>query len=216
MSKLLFLSFILLLSHISKSQIRALTENGRQVILFENGTWQYDGDSVNNPGDKTDSISTNSHSFSKSTAETFLVKSNIVNVGVYLNPSKWTFTSHKDNEKNPEYRFSMKAAEGYAIMITEKTPIELENMREIALINARKASIDIKETAAEFRMVNNKRVLSLKFEGTVQGIKFAYFGYYYSNNNGTVQLLTYTSQQFSGELQKELELFLDGFVELSE
>ena len=216
MSKLLFIFFLLTFSNISKSQIRALTESGREVLLFENGTWKYSQDSVNNLSDKIDSIATNSNSFSKTTAETFLVKSNIFNVGVYLDPSKWTFSFHKDNEKNPEYHFTMKSADGYAMMITERTPIGLENMRQIALVNAQKASIDAKETVAEYRMVNNKKVLCLKIQGTISGIKFTYLGYYYSNENGTIQLVCYTTQKFFDGLQNELELFLDGLVEVSE
>ena len=43
--------------------------------------------------------------------------------------SKWTFSSHKDNEKNPEYRFAMKDGDGYVLIITEKTEISLDNMR---------------------------------------------------------------------------------------
>lgn len=43
-------------------------------------------------------------------------------------------------------------------------------------------------------MVNGLKVLLMQMDGTIQGIKFSYFGYYYSNNSGTVQFITYTSQ----------------------
>jgi hypothetical protein len=87
-------------------------------------------------------------------------------------------------------------------------------MRQIAILNAQKASVDVKETSAEYRIVNNKKILCLKFQGTIQGIKFVYFGYYYSSPNGTVQLLSYTSEQYYDSIQKELENFLNGFVEI--
>jgi hypothetical protein len=41
-----------------------------------------------------------------------------------------------------------------------------------------------------------------------------YFGYYYSNSNGTVQLLSYSSEQYFDSIQKELENFLNGIVEI--
>ena len=213
-NRLFLILGILTISATSKSQIKALTESGREVLLFDNGTWKYSQDSSNNSLNKIDSLTTNTHPFIKESSATFLVKSNIFNVGVFINPSKWTFSPHKDNEKIPEYRFSMKSGEGYSMMITEKTQIDLENMRQIALINAQKAALDAKVISEEYRIVNGKKVLCLKMQGTIQGIKFIYFGYYYSNANGTIQLLCYTSQQFFDGLLKELESFLNGLVEI--
>lgn len=214
MKKLFLILCVLTISNIAISQTKALTDNGREVLLFENGTWKYSDDNSNTNSILTDSLTTNKNKFIKTSQATFLVKSTNFNVGVFMNPSKWTFAPHKDNEKAPEYRFNLKSGEGYAMMVTEKTQISLENMRQIALLNAQKASVDVKETSAEYRIVNNKKILCLKFQGTIKGIKFVYFGYYYSSPNGTVQLLSYTSQQYFDSIQKELENFLNGFVEI--
>jgi hypothetical protein len=202
------------ISNIATSQIKALTDNGREVILSYDGTWKYSDDNSIKNAVSTDSLTTNKTKFTKTSQATFLVKSTIFNVGVFMNPSKWTFAAHRDNEKNPEYRFTLKSEEGYAMMVAEKTQIGLENMRQIAFLNAQKASVDVKETGAEYRMVNNKKILCLKFQGTIQGIKFVYFGYYFSSPNGTIQLLSYTSEQYYDSIQKELENFLNGFVEI--
>ena len=35
----------------------------------------------------------------------------------------------------------------------------------------------------------------LKMKGTMQGVKFVYIGYYYSNSEGAFQFVTYTSQK---------------------
>jgi len=199
---------------ISNAQTKALTENGKEVLLFDDGTWKYSQDSSNSDK-KTDSVSTNSHNFYKTSSQSFLVKSNVFNVGLYIDPSKWTYTPHGDNEKSPEYRFSLKTGDAFVMMITEKTPITLDNIREIALINARKASIDAKEESAEYRIVNNKKVLCLKIKGTIKGIKFIYLGYYYYNDNGTIQLVSYTTQQAFNTVQKEMETCLNGLVEIA-
>src|SRR5882757_7906293 len=119
MNRFFLILCILTISNISKSQTKALTENGREVILFENGTWKYSGDSSNKTLTPIDSLTINKNKFAKTTGATFLVKSKIFNIGVFINPAKWTFSSHKDNEKNPEYRFSLKSGEGYVMMITE-------------------------------------------------------------------------------------------------
>ena len=212
MTKVFLIVACFFVCNISRAQIKALTENGKEVSLFDDGTWKYAEDSSNN---KVDSISTNPNKFTKVTNASFLVKSNTLNIGVYINPSKWTFTGRKANEKNPEYAFSMKNQEGYALIVTEKTPIDLERMREIALANAKRASVDARIISAEYRTVNNKKVLCLKFQGTLQGIKFVYLGYYFTNENGTVQLLSYTSHNFFASMEKELEMFLNGLVEIA-
>src|SRR5713101_2614577 len=108
----------------AKSQIKALTENGREVILNENGTWQYASDKDKNNSDSLNLIMVNPGNFSSPPGETFIVKSNVVNIGVYIDHALWTFAPHKQNEANPEYLFTLKSEKGYAMMITEKTEID--------------------------------------------------------------------------------------------
>ncbi len=214
MNKFFLILCILTFSNIAKSQTKALTEFGREVVLFSDGTWKFSQSDGDEASISVDSLKINQVKFKRTDGVTFLVKSKTFNVGVFMNPDKWIFAGHADNEINPEYRFSLKAGEGQALMITEKTQISLESLRKIALLNAQKASVDVKETFAEYRMVNDKKVLCLKLEGTIQGIQFIYFGYYYSNPNGTVQLISYTSRQFFDNVHKDLEDFLNGIVEL--
>jgi hypothetical protein len=211
MKRLAITLSLLVIFTYSKSQVKALTENGREVLLNANGTWQYVSASDSST-DSSDSISTNPASFHTAAAASFLVKSNVFNVGVFINPKKWVVTPHKSNEVNPEYRFEAKSQNGFAIIMTEPTSVELENMKNIAVINAQKAAPDIKLLHSEYRIVNNNKVLCLTMKGTIQGIKFVYFGYYYSNSNGTVQLLTYGSEKMFKESSKDWEDFLGGFT----
>ena len=39
------------------------------------------------------------------------------------------------------------------------------------------------------------------------------YGYYYSNENGTIQILTYTGEKLFDKYKEDIELFLNGFVE---
>jgi hypothetical protein len=212
MNKFVALSLILIVTLPVKSQVKAVTENGREVTLFNNGTWKFSNDSSKT---QVDTITINKNKFARPADARFLVKSNTMNVGVYIDPQKWTFALHKDNESAPEYRFTMKKGDGFAMMVTEKTQIKLPTMRQIAFLNAQKASVDVRETNAEYRIINNKKILCLQFEGTIQEIPFIYLGYYYSNNTGTVQLISYTSQNLFLEIKDELESFLNGLVEIS-
>jgi hypothetical protein len=192
----------------AKAQTRALTENGRQVILFNDGTWKYENDSA---GSKTvDTIVFNPGKFYKKAGATFTVKSNVTSSIVNIDPNNWTFSIHHDNEVNPEYRFTMKSHDGFAVLITEKTQIGLNVMVDVALINARKAAYNARITKKEYRMVNDKKMLYLEMSGTIKGIDFKYMGYYYSSKAGTTQLLCYTSDGLYNETFSGFQDFLNG------
>jgi hypothetical protein len=215
MKIILFVLFYISVAVNLKAQIKALTENGREVLLSENGTWKYANDSATDSSANIRELSINPHPFTKSAGASFLVKSNNLNIGVFINTSKWTFTAHKDNEPDIEYHFGLKTNDGFGIMITEKTEIDLDNMRQIALANAQKAAVDAKVVSAEYRMVNNIKVLCLEIKGTIKSIRFVYFGYYFSNENGTVQLLCYSTQKLFEQLHGEFENLLNGMVVLN-
>jgi len=214
MKSIVLISFLATIALTAKTQVKALTETGKQVILNDDGTWKYLEDSTADQGTiSTDSIRVNTHKFSKTASANFLVKSNVFNVGVYIDPSKCIFTTHKDNEVNPEYRFNLKNGNAYGILMTEKTQIELPYMPEIALVNAEKEASDARIVNKEYRMVNNKKVLMLQMRATIRSIKFVYLGYYYSNENGTAQFLTYTTQNNFEKSQSEMEALLNGLIE---
>jgi len=67
----------------------------------------------------------------------------------------------------------------------------------------------------EYRVVNGLKVLYLEMNGTIQGMKFVYMGYYYSDAGGSVQLLTYTFQSLAKEVKPDAMEFLNGFDKLN-
>lgn len=100
------------------------------------------------------------------------------------------------------------------MLISEKIQIPIETLKGIAYENAKNAAPDIKIIKEEYRTVNSIKVLMMQMSGTIQGIKFIYFGYYYSNTNGTIQFITYTSENLFKTYFDDIELFLNGLVEI--
>jgi hypothetical protein len=49
-------------------------------------------------------------------------------------------------------------------------------------------------------------------KGTIEGIQFVYYGYYYAGKAGTIQLLTYTSQNLFAEYKSEMTELLNGLT----
>jgi len=191
-----------------QAQIKAITDTGDEVVLNADGTWKF----VNKEDAKIEQLLVNSKKFNKDKKSTFLLKSKKVNVGIWINPKEWELTSQI---KNPaaEFIFRKRNEDLYAMMITEKSQIPLESLKKIAIINAQNASPDAKVIKQEYRIVNGVKVIMMQMTVTLQGIKFVYYNYYYSNSNGAVQLLTYTSENLFEHYKKGIEKFLNGFVE---
>jgi hypothetical protein len=210
MKKIIFLMLFFLgfFFQITSAQIKATTENGDEVILNSNGTWNY----ANAENVEYEAIKDNPAKFSKPKNASFLLKSSKIKMGVYLDSKKWSYKM-AENNASAEYEFQLKGEDLYGMLICEKIEIPLDVLRGVALANARKVSSDIKITKQEYRKVNNMKMLMLQMNGTLQGIEFCYNSYYYSNKNGTVQFITYTSQNLAGTYTTEIEELLNGLVE---
>lgn len=193
------------------AQIHAITESGDEVILYQNRTWDYVADTM-----KMDQeAKLNPKKFKKPKASTFLVKSKKVNIGIWINPKQWSFTGKSKNEY-AEYQFRMKDEEAYGILISEEVQIPIENLKIIALKNAKSAASDARLTHEEFRIVNGNKILMMEIKGTIQGIPFVYHNYYYSNESGTIQLISFTSQNQLDKYEDGMEDLLNGLVTLKE
>jgi len=204
---LLSLACLFILEINCLGQIRAVTGTGDEVILYNNGTWKY--------ASKLDSVREvpiNPKKFTKGIGSTFQVKSNVMaSVSIFINPKVWSFEKVEGGAAS-EYKFLLKEKSAYGMMISEKISIPLETLKSIALQNAKKAAPDIKLAKEEYRMVNGVKILFMQMDGTIQGVTFSYYGYYYSSKSGALQLITYTSQDLLASYQTDLETFLNGLV----
>jgi len=210
MKKTFLTGLILIFTQFVNAQISAVTETGEEVILYEDGTWKFLNDSNSILDDTI--IAINKKEFTKDKNSTFLVKSKKLNIGIWINPKNWSFTKGTENDAS-EFKFQRKGGDLYGMLIAEKTQISIESLKNIAVSNAKNASPDIKVLKEEYRNVNGIQVLLLQMSGTIQGFRFTYYGYYYSNANGTIQLLTYSGENLFPQFLGDMEEFLSGLVE---
>ena len=194
----------------SNAQLKGLTETGDEIILYKNGTWEYSIDSLNTIAQ----ILKNDKLFLKEKASTFLVKSGKTNIGLWLNPKDWNFTKgDPDSPSEFNFKHKNKNKDIYGMLITEKTAIPVESLIDIAYENASEVAPDIRLIEREYRNINGLEVVMMKLGGTIQGIRFIYYGYYYSNAKGAYQFVTYTSEQLFKEYESDMENFLNGLTE---
>jgi hypothetical protein len=209
--KFLFISLIFICC-INKlnAQIKAITDEGKTVILFDNNTWKYEDEGMDNEIPKE--ISLSKDTAVKSPKSTFLIKSKKTNFGFWINPTKWTLTSAKTNE-SAEFMLRNKTTEIFALIITEEIEIELESLRKVAIDNLKENATEVVLVNEEYRIVNGNKVLHMEFNAKINGIKVTYFGYYYSNEKGTVQYVTFSSQSIMSKYKTECLILLNGLVE---
>jgi hypothetical protein len=207
MKKIILILIALTIPIFTLADQKAVTESGDEVILYKNGTWKYKNKDIEY--EKT--IPTNNTPFTKDKTSTFLLKSKKNNTGVWIDPKKWIVKTSVTNEA-AEYEFQLKGEDLYGMVITERIKIPVESLIDIAIINAKKSSPDIKTVHKEYRTVNGHRIIHMQMKGTVFGIKMHYIGYYFSNARGTTQLITYTSQSLFDKYHEDAMKLLNGFI----
>jgi hypothetical protein len=205
MNKYLALTICFLSFSVYASQ-RAVTDEGNIVILNSDGTWEYESP------EKIEKleIKTNNAVFKKGSASTFRLKSTKNKSEFWINPKDWSFKK-ADDVNQAEYQFQLKGTDLYGMAITEKIQIDLDNLTQLALENAKDAAPDAKIVTREYRIVNGNKVMYMEIEGTIQGIRFKYLGYYYSDSSGSTQYLTYTGENLVSQYKNHIEKFLNGF-----
>ncbi len=211
MKNLLLIALFLLNFSFTNAQVNAITETGEEVTLFNNGTWKF----INKQESGTAVIKTNPQKFSTPKTSSFLLKSKVLNVGFYLDPKKWSFTKAESNP-DAEYELKMRDGDLYAVVITERMNMPLSSLREVAITNAKSVSADVTVKKEEYRIVNGKKILLLVMYGSMQGMDFYYYSYYFSNENGIVQFITYSGQNLFDEYETFSEELLNGLVEIKE
>lgn len=92
--------------------------------------------------------------------------------------------------------------------------IPIVTLKQVAFENAREVAPDIKIVNEEYRFVNGIMVYMMQMNGSIQGMRVTYCGYYYSNSNGTIQLITYTAANLFDDYKDQVEELLNGLVEL--
>ena len=151
--KITFIIGLFFCSTLAFAQVKGLTEDGKEVVLFDNGTWRF----VNESDAKSlETIITNNIPFQKSSDASFLMRSKRMNMGVYFNPNKWKVSPYAASPYT-EYLFSKTSGDDQlvAFLITEKIQIPtLKNLKDIIIINIQKNADFFRLKDSEYRTVN--------------------------------------------------------------
>lgn len=206
-----FVLLVLLFSGFACAQtpIKALTDTGDEVLLYSNGTWKYVSENLNRQLQIPDS----SKKLYKNENASFLLKSKIFNVGVWLDPKAWKFYKAQENP-DAEYELEHTSLDLTALILTEDFGFPLDSMRNIAFENAVDFIPDTEIVNQEYRRINDQKVLHLEMQGSYHNLPVTYYGYYFANDYGTIQLLIVGLTKIIKDNLTEVEMLLNGLVEL--
>jgi hypothetical protein len=204
--KELLVTILVLLTATSYASQKAITDTGEEVILKSDGTWEYSNDSQR----AVNKIEISKKKFKRPESSSFLLKSSNNKSAFWINTKKWSFKKSKKNVE-AEYEFHLKSSDLHGMSITEEVEISIEYLIKIALENAQAVAPDAKIVRQEYRIVNGHKVIYLEISGSMQGIEFTYFGYFYSDSSGTTQFIAYTGTNLADKYRSEINDFLNGF-----
>lgn len=194
------------------SQIKAITEDGKEVVLLENKTWRF----VNESDEKTLSeIATNTTDFTKAKDATFLLKSKKVEAGLYFNPKKWK-TAPPSSFPTAEYIWQNTVDPNnlmVSMMATENAPIQtLKNLKDIILSTIQSKADFFRLNTSEYRTVNGLKVLYLDYSINTKGMDFRYIGNYYLTEEGYCNIVAFTYEKNFDKNFTEMQSFINGLV----
>ncbi len=219
--KLFFLiaTFCTLFYAIASSQMKAVTERGDTIYVYDNGTWRFTAEEeipLNNELGflteelKIDTIATplKVKESAKNEVNSILGFFKIMYDGLV-----WERVPPANINPDAEIAFMSTDRSAFAMVISEGIQIGTENVMKIALKNMRDVSnnqVDI--VKMEYLMVNGKEVLRGVYDIDLNGMAFTFDAYYFSNENGTIQFSTWTGTNLYEKEGSKLNDLLNGLI----
>ncbi|MGH7309807.1 MAG: hypothetical protein ACREK6_14050 [Candidatus Rokuibacteriota bacterium] len=190
----------------ANQSLRAVTQDGRFVVLQPNGSWKYvEEGKAAGPAPAAAPV--------RPPGATMLLAGRQVPYGIWIDRARWRLTDPKQNAA-AEHEFMHASGQAGALIVSEPTKITPDSWKQIVINNARREAPDARITREEKKTVNGVPVLLLQSEGTGAMGPFIYYGYYYTGPRGAVQVVTYTFAGTFEQYRADLTAFLDGFVVL--
>lgn len=182
----------------------ARTKDGRQVILYKNGTWKY----KKNPAF---ALHTRNASFTRPANTDGFVQNKFNKYKIFYYKNRWTLEKKNDN-KSSEFEFRHTDGDVYAMIIFERVQMKINVLRTTAIDNMKAVASEYEILDSHERKVNGKIFLYMKIRAIIKNISFIYDGYYYSGPEGTIQFLTFTSKNLYNTYNSDMQTLLNGLA----
>ena len=199
---LLVIMVFILLTGLAVAGKLATTDDGKKVMLNNDGTWKY----IHKSKIEADNIVKPKNNYVENS------KISILNGKAVVNYNSMIWRSLKEEEPGV-YTLIHKNGDAYAKVIVERIQMTSDELRDVVLNNGRKMDPGYHITDKNDFIINGQLVSFMRTTGKINGLNFVAIGNYYAGDIGTIQIVTYTS--VAGKLLYEyygdMKNFIDGF-----
>ncbi len=173
--------------------IRAVTEEGRKVVLHTDGSWEYD-------------------TLSHGAARTEALKSSVTGYIVNYNPVLWTVKKNTETNPSAEFELEHVTKEAYALLISDKSNLPPIALKKSFMEKMRSTASSLQVLEDTTGTVNGVGVSIVTVKATIQDMSFVYHTLFYSSDKGSFQLSAFTLERFIDDYRKDFEDLFRGFV----
>lgn len=204
----------------SSAQTKAITEKGDTIYVYDNGTWSFDilDDEL---GQLSELTFLNQEVELDTIRAEFKVSSNANKQisdeqGMFIikyDEKLWKRVPAATLNDEADYAFQSKTQDVWCVVIAEETPIRKDKLFLIAQKTmSDRIGVVPNVIKAELRNVNGVEVIRGVLQAEFSGISFVFDTYYFSNELGSVQFTTWTSEKLWERNENLILEHLNGFI----
>ncbi len=219
--KYLAITLFLFISIPTFAQIKAVTERGDTIYVYDNGTWSFEELDSSHPAPNNElaflqddmKFDTSSVKFVYNPKTNKEAKSNLAFYKIKYNSKTWERVPPATYNEDAEFAFKAKGKDIYCVAISEEVEIGTANIAKIAINMMREntgATVNVKKM--ESRNVNDSDVVHGSYQVDLQGMDLMFDSYYFSNASGTIQFTVWTGTNLHVKYKDFIEDFLNGLV----
>jgi len=183
--------------HAAAEEIRAITEDGRKVILLADGKWKFDATKF---------------PVVTSAQQPSVYQSSVKRLSVKFKSDDWNLLPKREKDDTNKRVFMHRSLPIYGMVISDEIPASTDKMRSVIINNAQSASTAMSVILDETRQVSDTAVGHLRMVLSSSGLDYVFSNYYYADNDGNIQVVCYTAQPLFFKYQSECQKFMDGLT----
>ncbi len=180
-------------------EVRALTEDGRRVILSANGTWRLDPNTTGMPSVGTQQLAMGSP-----------YQTSVKRFKVGFDTTVWAMVPARDGDDANKRQFRHKTLPLHAMVIADEIPASNAALHNLILLNARSVGATPTVVLDEERDLSGQKIGHLRFAASLQGLDYMFATYYFGSTDGNIQVTCFTAQAVFFKYQTTCQQFLAG------
>ncbi|MBI5857092.1 MAG: hypothetical protein HZB42_05525 [Sphingobacteriales bacterium] len=217
-----FLFFVLLIiscsvSYAQKKEIgKAITAEGRRIILYDDGTWRYELDPV--PFKRGTTIpDTSENLYNKPIGEQYQKSpydkkewhSNRTHFSVWFNPKKWKMDLINNT---PPTEVSFHYIDNVCIVLSERLDVDMETWIHDTKLFRKQNFPSMRIQTEEWRTVNGLNVYYMKWETGDNRSNLQCYTYFAKSSTELIQMNVSAPAKYASDSEEEIFRILNGLV----